>query len=55
MFSFKHKGLDVYESSLAHCVDAVSTNPTSAYPPSFVRLAQKTGNHPISLEITIVS
>jgi len=55
MFSFKHKGSDVYESSLAHCVDAVSTNPASAYPPSFVRLAQKTGNHPISLQITIVS
>jgi len=40
-FSFKHKALDVYESSLAHFVDKVSINPDSAYPPSFVRLAQK--------------
>jgi len=38
-FSFKHKALGVYESSLAHCVE-VSTNPASAYPPSFVRLTQ---------------
>jgi len=40
-FNFKHKALGVYESSTAHCVDKVSTNPASAYSPSFVHLAQK--------------
>jgi len=54
-FSFKHKALDVYECSLAHCVDEVFTFPASAYPPSFVRLAQKTGNQRKSLQITTVS
>jgi len=32
-FSFKHKALDVYESSLSHCLDEVPTIPASAYPP----------------------
>jgi len=54
-FSFKHKALDVYESSLAHFVDEVSLNPDLPYPPSFVRLAQKTGNQPIRLQIIAVS
>jgi len=54
-FSFKHKALDVYESSLSHCLDEVPANPASAYPPSFVRLAQKTGNQPICLQIITVS
>ena len=45
MFGFKHKALDVYESSLAHCVDEGSTNAGSAHPPSFVRLVQKTGTN----------
>jgi len=43
-FGFKHKALYVYESSLAHCVDEVSTNTALAYPSSFARLAQKPGN-----------
>jgi len=43
----KHKVLDVYESSLAHCVDEVSTNPAPAYQPLFVRLAKKQGNDPV--------
>jgi len=55
MFGFKHKALDVYESSLAHCVDEVSTNHALEYPSSFVCLAQKPGNQPISLQITAVS
>jgi len=36
MFNFKQKALNVYESSLAHFVDEVSTNPASAYSLSFV-------------------
>jgi len=32
-FSFKHKALDVYESSLSHCLDEVPAIPASAYPP----------------------
>jgi len=55
MFGFKHKALDVYGSSLAHCVDEVSTNHALEYPSSFVCLAQKPGNQPISLQITAVS
>jgi len=43
-FSFKHKALDVCESSPARCVEQVYTNPPSAHPPLFVHLAQKTGN-----------
>jgi len=54
-FTFKHKALDVYESSLSHWVDEVPATHASAYPPSFVRLAQKTGNQPICLQITTVS
>jgi len=54
-FPFKYKALDVNEGSPAHCVHEVSTTLTSAYPPSFLRLAQKTGNQPIRLQITEVS
>jgi len=54
-FSFKHKVLDVYESSLSHCVDEVPANPASAYPPSFVRLAQKTGNQPTNMSTNYYS
>jgi len=40
---------------IVHCLDEVSTNPAPAYPPSFIRLAQKTGNQPVRLQITAVS
>jgi len=45
------KALYVHECSPVHCVDELllsiclpNTNPASAYPPSFVRLAQKIVN-----------
>ena len=53
-FSFEHNALDVCESSPARCVEQVYTNHSSAYPPLFVHLAQKTGNQQIRLQITAV-
>ena len=54
----KLKALYVHECSPVHCVDELllsiclpNTNPASAYPPSFVGLAQKIVNQPMRLQI----